>query len=38
MVEADIDCHRLTYSSFTSQNSTTYALFRLWFVTLRSDL
>ena len=30
--EADVDCHRLTWSSFTSQNSKTHALFRLCFV------
>ena len=27
-MEADVDCHRLTY--FTSQNSKTHALFRLY--------
>ena len=29
---ADVDCHRLTCSSFTSQNSKMHALFRLYFV------
>ena len=28
-MEADVDCHRLTWSSFTSQNSNSHALFRL---------
>ena len=37
-MEADVDCHRLTSSSFSSQNSKTHALFRLSFVTLGSDL
>ena len=31
-MEADVDCHRLTLSSFSSQNSKTHALFRLSFV------
>ena len=36
-MEADVDCHRLTWSSFSYQNSKTHILFRLRFVTLRSD-
>ena len=31
-MEADIDCHKLTWSNFTSQNSKTHALFRLCFM------
>ena len=37
-MEADVDCHRLTWSTFSSQNSKTYDPFRLCFVTLRSVL
>ena len=31
-MEADVDCHRLTLSSFSSQNSKTHAIFCLRYV------
>ena len=35
LVEANVDCHRLTWSSFSSQDSKTHPLFRLCFDALR---
>jgi len=35
---ADVDCHRLTRGSFSSQNSKTHALLGYVLLRLRSDL